>query len=111
MRENRTHTHTHTHARTHTHTHTRAYTHKLVCFKTLCLTLLFCGEKKITFKCNHFVSGRAVTGSRGTLLLVSLVVSQDPPAGFSQGLMRPIYKKGLLIKVSLASVTPSTLDG
>ena len=75
--EQNTHTPIHTHA--HTHIHTRAYTHKPVCFKTLCLTLLFCGEKKITFKCNHFVSGRAVPGSRGTLLLV---LSQDPSRFF-----------------------------
>ncbi len=68
------HTHTPIHTHAHTHIHTRAYTHKPVCFKTLCLTLLFCGEKKITFRCNHFVSGRAVPGSRGTLLLV---LSQD----------------------------------
>ena len=72
-------THTHPHTRTHTHTYTRAYTHKPVCFKTLGLTLFFGGEQKITFRCNHFVSGRAVPGSRGTLLLV---LSQDPSRFF-----------------------------
>ena len=72
-------THTHPHTRTHTHIYTRAYTHKPVCFKTLGLTLFFGGEQKITFRCNHFVSGRAVPGSRGTLLLV---LSQDPSRFF-----------------------------
>ena len=91
--EHNTHTHTHTctHTHAHTHTHTRAYTHKPVCFKTLCLTLLFCGKKKITFKCNHFVSGRAVPGSRGTLLLI---LPQDPSQFFPRVYAPQLPKRG-----------------
>ena len=108
--EQNTHTPTHTHA--HTHTHARAYTHKPVCFKTLCLTLLFCGEKKITFKCNHFVSGRAVPGSRGTLLLVSLVVSQDPsrffPRVYAPQLPKGAPDKGEPGRLGIPVVRPCT---